>query len=95
MGLDVAAWEKDVEWTEQIMRELLESIESVGNFAESDLFRHLTFKKSDPEFYRKMRDSIIQSIDDDSFSYMKGNIYWENLHKNATASGITEDLPKN
>ena len=95
MGLDVAEWEKDVEWTEQIMRELLESIESVGNFAESDLFRHLTFKKSDPEFYRKMRDSIIQSIDDDSFSYMKGNIYWENLHKNATASGITEDLPKN
>ena len=78
MGLDVAAWEKDAVRTEQIMRELIENVESLGSFADSELYRHLTFKKSDPEFYQKMRENIIQSMADDSVSYMRGNDFWEN-----------------
>ena len=84
MGLDVAAWEKDVALTEQIMRELVENVESLGSFADSDLYRHLTLKKSDPGFYQKMRENIIQSMADDSFSYMKGNAFWEDMIRSCT-----------
>lgn len=91
MGLDVAAWEKDTERTAQIMRELLESVETVGAFADSDLYRHMVFKKSDPEFYRKIRDNLIQSMNDDSFRYMKGNDFWENLLKNKNSFSCTTE----
>ena len=77
MGLDVAAWEKDAVRTEEIMRELIENVESVGSFADSELYRHLTFKKSESGFYQKLRENLIQSMSDDSFGYMRGNDFWE------------------
>ena len=46
MGLDMAAWEKDIVRTEEIQRELIENVESVGSFADSEHYWHLTFKKS-------------------------------------------------
>ena len=52
MGLDVAVWEKDIALTEEIMRVLIENVESLENFADSDLYRHLTFKNQIPVFIR-------------------------------------------
>ncbi len=88
MGLDVAAWEKDVVRTEQIMRELLENIESLGSFANSELYKHMVFKSPEPGLYQRMRENILHSMDDDSYSYMRGNNLWEELLKNGKRQSL-------
>lgn len=62
MGLDMAAWEKDIVRTEEIQRELIENVESVGSFADSELYWHLTFKKSESGFYQRMRQMTPSTI---------------------------------
>ena len=36
-GLDVAAWEKDIEWTAQLMQEILDSINAVEEVINTEL----------------------------------------------------------
>ena len=31
-GLDVAAWEKNAAWTAQLMQDMIDSIETIGDF---------------------------------------------------------------
>ena len=62
MGLDMAAWEKDIVRTEEIQRELIENVESVGSFADSELYWHLTFKKSESGCYQRMRQMTPSTI---------------------------------
>ena len=69
----MAAWEKDIVRTEEIQRELIENVESVGSFTDSELYWHLTFKKSESGFYQRMRENLIQLMSDDSFDNMRGN----------------------
>ena len=44
-GLDVAAWEKNVSETERIMVQILESVDEIGAFSRSQLYRHMKFKE--------------------------------------------------
>ena len=90
-GLDVAAWEQDAAWTEKIMRELLENIETIGSFAESDLYRHLSFTKPSEEYYRKIRQDIISSMTDEAYSYMRGNHFWEEMLKKGVDSPLRSE----
>ena len=47
-GLDVAAREKDVERTAQLMQEILDSVGTIGNFTKSKLYQHMMMKPIDP-----------------------------------------------
>lgn len=78
-GLDVAAWEKDVAKTAQIMRDILDNLETIGDFTKSRLYQHMSFKASRPEFAGNLRRELLKSLEDESFSYMRGNECWENL----------------
>ena len=80
----MAAWEKDIVRTEEIQRELIENVESVGSFADSELYRHLTFKKSESGFYQRMRENLIQLMSDDSFDNMRGNTFCEEVINSGT-----------
>lgn len=78
-GLDLAVREKDVERTAQLMRDLLESIETIGDFAKSALYRHVALKEVSPDFTGDLKSALLKSLDDESFSYMRGYELWETL----------------
>lgn len=78
-GLDVAAWEKDPAWTEQLMHDILNCVETIGGFAKSTLYQHMALKAVAPEFSEELRQELLVSFTDESFHYMRGNEYWEKL----------------
>lgn len=82
-GLDVAAWEKDVTKTAQLMRDILDNLGTIGDFTKSKLYQHMTFKSAGPEFADGLRKELLKSLEDETFSYMQGNEYWEKLKASA------------
>ena len=78
-GLDVASWEKDVPKTAEIMQEILKALDHIGDFAQSRLYQHMTFKEIDPGFAERLRKSLIEGMRDESYSYMRGNELWEEI----------------
>ena len=88
-GLDVAAWEKNVPETERIMRQILESVETIGAFSHSQLYQHLSFKKAEPGFAIHLRDSLAACMADESFAYMHGNSFWDEMTSSTTEHSAT------
>ena len=78
-GLDVAAWEKDIEWTAQLIQEILDSIGTIGDFTKSKLYQHMALKTVDSNFSASLKRELLKSLEDESFHYMQGNEYWEKL----------------
>ena len=79
IGLDIAAWEKDVEKTAQIVRGILDNLETIDNFTSSKLYQHIGFKNADPEVVDTFRKELLKLLEDESYSYMQGNECWESL----------------
>lgn len=82
-GLDVATWERDVEWTAQLMQEILDSIGTIRDFTKSKLYQHMVLKTVDPEFSAGLKQELLKSFRDESFNYMQGNETWEKLKSSA------------
>ena len=79
-ALDLAAYEKDVVATERIMRTMIDSTDTIGDFTKSGLFAHLTLKSPDSSFAKKLQSNIIQGFkDEETYGYMRGNPFWEKL----------------
>ncbi|MGN1164075.1 MAG: hypothetical protein ACI4S4_04615 [Candidatus Ornithospirochaeta sp.] len=78
-ALDVAVWEKDVSWTAEVMKEILESVDSIGDFTSSRLYWHMNLKALDKSFSLSVKDEILKSLEDDAFDYMRSNEIWEKL----------------
>ena len=78
-GLDVATWEKDIEWTAQLIQELLDSIGTIGDFTKSKLYQHMALKTVDSNFSASIKRELLKSLEDESFNYMQGNEDWEKL----------------
>lgn len=78
--LDVVYAEKNVEGTFQVVRQLLENVESIGDFSGSKLYRHLQFKKNAHWNADELREKLLEGFHDETeFSYMKGYEPWEKL----------------
>ena len=72
--------EKNVEDTFQVVRQLLENVESIGDFSGSKLYRHLQFKKNARWNADELREKLLEGFRDETeFSYMKGYEPWEKL----------------
>ena len=83
-GLDVAVWEKDVAGTVHLIQDILDNIETIGDFVKSKLYQHMTLKAFEPEFSESLKQEFLKSLEDESYNYMQGNEYWEKLkHSNA------------
>ena len=80
-SLDVAAWEKDVAGTERCMRKLLSSLDTITDFTRSELYQHMTFRAIEPAFSDSLRNDLLHALDDETFSYMESNEYWEKLKR--------------
>ncbi len=81
VGLDVAVWEKDVPWTAKIMRDILDSVDTLGDMAGSRLYRHMKLKTIDPAFKEGLKAELARSLEDESFAFMQGNEDWERLKR--------------
>lgn len=82
-GLNVAAWEKNVEWTARLMREILDSIGTIGAFTKSKLYQHMALKTVDPDFSACLKQELLKSFGEETFAYMQGNADWEKLKNSA------------
>ena len=82
-GLDVAAWEKNVEKTAAMMQEIMAAVDSIGDFTQSSLYRHMAFQKIEPDFADRLRKNLIEGMGDESYAWMKGNAFWEETRKKA------------
>lgn len=78
-GLEVAAWEKDAAWTAQLMQDILDGIETIGDFAQSKLYQHMALKTVGSEFSVVLKQKLLEAFKGESFHYMQGNEYWEKL----------------
>ena len=78
-GLEVAAWERDIAWTAQLMQEILDSIGTIGDFTKSELYQHMMLKTAAPDFSVGLKQELLKSLGDETFNYMQGNEEWEKL----------------
>ena len=81
ISLDVAVWKKDVEWTVRAMREILDSVDTIGDFAYSKLYQHMKFKPFTSSFSADLMKELLKSLEDETFDYMNGNVEWEKMKR--------------
>lgn len=84
--IDLAAYEKDVDKTASLMKQLIESADTILDIGTSDLYIHLRNKDKEhidkSEFMKNYKANIITAFcNDEKFAYMRGNEYWESLRK--------------
>lgn len=81
VGFDAAAWEKDVERTIQIMKDILEHAYTVGDFTKSALYQHMGLRELPEDISGQIVTNIWEILDDEKFDYMNGNKDWEEMRK--------------
>lgn len=84
--IDLAAYEKEVDKTASLMKQLIESADTILDIGTSDLYIHLRNKDKEhidkSEFMKNYKANIITAFcNDEKFAYMRGNEYWESLRK--------------
>ena len=84
--IDLASYEKNVDKTVPLMKQLIDSVDTIWDFAKSDLYIHLRNNDKEEtdksEFIKEYRANVIYALcNDEKFAYMRGNEYWESLRK--------------
>ncbi len=54
------------------MQEILDSLETVGDFTKSKLYQHMAFKAAGPELAEGLRKELLNSLGDESYSTYGG-----------------------
>lgn len=79
-GLELATLEKDVNATIEIMKKMLASVEGIGDFNESELYEHMTFKKMEHDFIEKMKKDLIRTFEDEeTFGFLSEDERWKEI----------------
>lgn len=78
--LDIVYAEKNIEGTYKVVEQLLENVDSIGDFQKSKLYRHKKFRNADGSYFQEIKEKLLEVFrDEDDFSFMKGYEPWENL----------------
>lgn len=81
--LDVVCAKKDVDGTYNVVKHLLDSVDTICDFQKSQLYRHKHFAKVDSSYYEKIRENLLAGFrDEEEFEYMKDYEPWENIMNN-------------
>lgn len=78
-NLDVAAWEKDVDWTIDVFRSMLDSVDTIGDFLKSSLYQHMRLKSASGELSKQVRLHLMELVNSEEFEYMNGNEIWNSM----------------
>lgn len=80
--LEVATAEKNADTVLDIMENMLENVDTIAAFCDSDLFEHMRFKKTDSNFCKELQRSLINCFqDEETFGFLTGNERWEKIRK--------------
>ena len=76
--LNVVVAEKDVEGTFQVAKQLLENIDTMGDFRESKLYQHMKFRNTENPYAKEMKKALLEGFrTEEEFSYMNGYEPWD------------------
>lgn len=79
-GLELAVYEKDAEKAIGIAEKMLENIEDLYCFTESDLYRHMEFKEPRGLFFEKLKDNLWRNFrEGQEFHFLRNDERWRNL----------------
>lgn len=78
--LEIVCAEKNIEGTYKVVEQLLENVDSIGDFPKSKLYRHKKFRNADGSYFQEIKEKLLEGFrDEEDFSFMKGYEPWENL----------------
>ena len=81
-GLELATLEQDADTVIEIMSQILDAVSKIYGFAQSDLYRHMTFRQPREEFVQKLRANMLESFrDEETFGFLKEDARWQELVK--------------
>ena len=76
--LNVVVAEKDVEGTFQVAKQLLEKVDTMGDFRESKLYQHMKFRNTENPYAKEMKKALLEGFrTEEEFSYMNGYEPWD------------------
>ncbi len=79
-GLELAVLEKDVDATIEIVKTMLASVEKIGDFSESELYEHMTFKRMEPDVVKEMKKDLLRTFqDEETFGFLKEDERWREV----------------
>lgn len=80
LKIDLAVAEKDADTVIDTMQKMLESVETITDFTESDLYEHMQFSKSDKAFIEELKSNLLSCIkDDETFGFLKDDERWKKM----------------
>ena len=76
--LNVVVAKKDVEGTFQMAKQLLENVDTMGDFRESKLYQHMKFRNTENPYAKEMKKALLEGFrTEEEFSYMNGYEPWD------------------
>ena len=76
--LNVVVAEKDVEGTFLVAKQLLENVDTMGDFRESKLYQHMKFRNTENPYAKEMKKALLEGFrTEEEFSYMNGYEPWD------------------
>lgn len=73
--LNVVVAEKDVEGTFQVAKQLLENVDTMGDFRESKLYQHMKFRNTENPYAKEMKKALLEGFrTEEEFSYMASRL---------------------
>ena len=78
--LNVVTAEKNVEGTFEVVKQLLENVDTICDFRKSELYKHITFKNMENPYAEEMKKELLAGFrNEEEFCYMKGYVPWEEM----------------
>lgn len=64
----------------EIVKNMLDSIEGISDFSESELYEHMTFKKMQTASILQMKQDLMRTFQDtESFGFLMGDERWQEV----------------
>lgn len=78
--LDKAVGDKNVNLTLNVVKQMINNVDTVLDFEKSPLYRHMQFSDVEPSFCKGLESKLLELFrDEETFGYMKGNDEWERI----------------
>ncbi|MBO5460777.1 MAG: helix-turn-helix transcriptional regulator [Ruminococcus sp.] len=78
--LDLATYEKNADMILDTMEAMMDSLEKITDFSNSELYTHMDFKKASNTFTTDMKKELLNCFrDEETYGFLKDNARWEKL----------------
>ena len=78
--LELAVLEQDADKVIEVVKTMLDSVEQIGDFSESELYEHMTFKKMEREVVKEIQKDLLRTFhDEETFGFLKEDERWSEM----------------